>query len=150
MAAEEMNSLYDRDFFEWTSQVARLLREGRFAEVDVEHLAEEIEDVGKRDQRGVWSRVRVVVHHLLKWQFQPQKRTRSWETSIKSHRLTLAEMYRQSPSLKRQACEELPDIYTKAVGLAMAETGLPRECFPPTCPYTFGQIMDFDFLPDSE
>jgi Domain of unknown function DUF29 len=150
MAAEEMNRLYDRDFFEWTGRVARLLREGRFSEVDVEHLAEEIEDAGKRDQRGVWGHLRVVIHHLLKWQVQPQKRTGSWKTSISTHRQTLLDIFGQSPSLKRHAREELAQTYDEALRRAMDETGLARECFPPECPYTFDQVMDFDFLPDSE
>jgi hypothetical protein len=150
MAAEEMNSLYDRDFFEWTWQVARLLREGRFADIDVEHLAEEIEDVGKRDQRGVESHLRVVLLHLLKWQMRPQKRSCSWRTSIRTHRITLSKIFDQSPSLKRHDQEVQHKVFVEAVGLAMDETGLLRECFPLTCPYTFEQIMDFDFLPEAE
>jgi hypothetical protein len=150
MAVKEMNSLYDRDFFEWTWQVARLLREGRFTEVDVEHLAEEIEDVGKRDQRGVWSRLRIVICHLLKWQLQPQKRSRSWRASIWTRRDALVDIFDQSPSLRGNAFETLPEIYDEAVRRAMEETGLARECFPPACPYTFEQVMDFDFLPDWE
>ena len=147
MAAEEMNSLYDRDFFEWTSQVARLLRERRFAEVDVEHLAEEIEDVGKRDKRGVEGHLRIVLLHLLKWQAQPQKRSRSWKASIRTHRISLTKLFRDSPSLKRHDREVLAEVYAEAVAVAMDETGLPRECFPAECPYTFEQIMKFDFLP---
>jgi hypothetical protein len=98
MAAEEMTSLYDRDFFEWTWQVARLIREGRFAEIDVEHLAEEIEDVGKRDQRGVWGHLRIVIHHLLKWQLQPERRSRSWRTCIWTHRDQLRDISLNLPA----------------------------------------------------
>jgi Domain of unknown function DUF29 len=148
MGAQEITRLYDRDFFEWTTQVARLLREGRFAEVDVEHLAEEIEDVGKRDQRGVWGHLRVVMQHLLKWQVQPQKRSRSWKISIRTHRITLAKIFKQSPSLERHGKQVLDELYAEAVGVAMDETGLPRECFATLCPYTFEQIIDFDFLPE--
>ncbi len=149
MAAEEMSTLYDRDFFEWTAEVARLLREGRFAEIDAEHVAEEIEDVGKRDQRGVWGHMRIVIHHLLKWQFQPERRSRSWAVSVKTHRDTLRDIFQQSPSLKRNARESLAGEYEDAVGRAMIETGLARECFPATCPYTFEQVIDIDFLPES-
>jgi Domain of unknown function DUF29 len=148
MGAEEITSLYDRDFFEWTARVARLLREGRFAEVDVEHLAEEIEDAGKRDQRGVWGHLRVVIQHMLKWQVQPQKRTSSWKTSIRTHRTTLTKIFKQSPSLQRHGKEALGELYAEAVAFAMDETGLPRECFPAQCPYDFEQIMDFEFLPE--
>ena len=150
MAAEHMNSLYDRDFFEWTAEVARLLREGRFAELDAEHVAEEIEDVGKRDQRGVWGHMRIVIHHLLKWQFQPRRQTRSWSVSTRTHRITLADIFRQSPSLKRNAREALAEEYEEAVRRAMGETGLARECFPAACPYTFEQVVSLDFMPDSE
>ena len=150
MAAEEMSTLYDRDFFEWTAEVARLLREGRFAEIDAEHVAEEIEDVGKRDQRGVWGHMRIVIHHLLKWQFQPELRTRSWETSIWTHREALIDIFGQSPSLKRHAREALAEEYDRAVSRAMRETGLARECFPATCPYSFEQVINFDSLPESQ
>lgn len=145
-----MNSLYDRDFFEWTAEVARLLREGRFAELDAEHVAEEIEDVGKRDQRGVWGHMRIVIHHLLKWQFQRDRRSRSWQVSIRTHRITLDDIFRQSPSLKRHAREALPEEYDEAVQRAMTETGLARECFPVACPYTFDQVISLDFMPAAD
>jgi hypothetical protein len=148
MGAHETASLYDRDFFEWTTQVARLLREGRFTEVDVEHLAEEIEDVGKRDKRGVEGHLRIVLLHLLKWQGQSQKRSRSWRASIRTHRIALSKLFKDSPSLRRHDREVLGDVFAEAVGVAMDETGLPRECFPAQCPYTFEQIMNFDFLPE--
>jgi hypothetical protein len=148
MAAEEMNTLYDRDFFEWTAQVARLLREGRFTEVDVEHLAEEIEDVGKRDKRGVEGHLRIVLLHLLKWQVQPLKRSRSWRASMRTHRITLSKLFKDSPSLERHDRDVLNEVYAEAVGVAMDETSLPCECFPAECPYTFEQIMNFDFLPE--
>jgi hypothetical protein len=150
MAAEEMSTLYDRDFFEWTAEVARLLREGRFAELDAEHVAEEIEDVGKRDQRGVWGHMRIVIHHLLKWQFQPQRRSGSWNTSIWTHRDALSDIFGQSPSLKRHAREGLAEVYERAVRRPMNETGIARECFPATCPYTFDQVISLDFMPPDE
>jgi hypothetical protein len=150
MAVKELSALYDRDFFEWTAEVARLLREGRFAEVDAEHVAEEIEDVGKRDQRGVEGRLRVVIQHLLKWQVQPERRTRGWATSIRTHRLTLLKVFRQSPSLERHGREMLSDVYDEAVGVAMGEAGLARECFPATCPYTFEQVIRLDFMPQAD
>ena len=150
MAAEEMTTLYDRDFFEWTWRVARLLREGRLAEVDVEHLAEEIEDVGKREQRAVWSHLRFVLVHLLKWQTQPERRSRHGKASIRTFRITLSDILAQSPSLKRNAGEVLARAYEHAIEILLDDTGRAREQLSAACPYTLEQILDLDFLPGSD
>src|SRR5437588_12681668 len=78
--------LYDEDFAVWTSETARLLRAGRFDEVDIEHVAEEIEDMGKRDKRELRSRLTVLIVHLLKRKWQPEKRTRGWQSTLLTQR----------------------------------------------------------------
>jgi Domain of unknown function DUF29 len=93
--------------------------------------------------------LRIVIHYLLKWQFQPERRSRSWKASIWTHREQLVDIFSQSPSLERNARRSLPEVYDRAVRKALDETGLARECFPAACPYTFDQIMDFDFLPEA-
>lgn len=145
--------LYDRDFFEWTARNAQLLRKGRFAEVDVEHLAEEIEDVGKRDQREVRNRLKVLLAHLLKWTAQPSFRyaasgASSWLDTIVEQRGQLESIFEQSPSLERLARESLDAVFCKAVKEAVHETRLARSKFPMTCPFAFEQVMDEAFLPD--
>ena len=145
--------LYDRDFFEWTARSAQLLREGRFAEIDAGHLAEEIEDVGKRDQREVRNRLKVLLAHLLKWTVQPGLRyaeggTSSWLDTIIEPRAQLESIFEQSPSLERHARESLDQVFCKAVNEAVYETRLPRSNFPTTCPFAFEQVTDEAFLPE--
>jgi hypothetical protein len=150
---KEASPLYDLDFFEWTARNAQLLREGRFAEVDAGRLAEEIEDVGKRDQREVRNRLKVLLAHLLKWTAQPGLRyakggASSWLDTIREQRTQLEAIFEQSPSLARHARASLDDIFCKAVEDAVYETRLPGSKFPMTCPFGFEQIMDKTFLPD--
>jgi hypothetical protein len=139
--------LYDEDFFEWTRRSAELLRAGRFEQADVEHIAEEIEDMGKQDLKELNSRVQVLVAHLLKWQLQPAKRSRSWTSTIVTQRIEIDADLKQSPSLKRKVRSGLPDNYEKAVERAIADTGLALGLFPAECPFTVEQILDREFLP---
>jgi Domain of unknown function DUF29 len=140
-----MMGLYDRDFVCWTAEMARRLRtEGHIAEADIEHVAEEIEDMGKRDQREAISRAAVLVAHLLKWKYQPDQRSRSWEATIATQRLELDDVLEQSPSLRRYVAERWERVYRKAALAAGTETGLE---FPEVCPFTFEEAIDPDFLP---
>jgi len=149
----KLRELYDQDFFEWTAHNAQLLREGRLSEADIEHIAEEIEDMGKRDQRLVRNRIKVLLTHLLKWKAQPEFRfsstgRSSWLATIREQRSQLESVFEQSPSLERHGRESLAKIFTKAVDNAAYETNLPRSHFPADCPFTFEQIMDDSFLPE--
>lgn len=139
---------YDEDFFEWTQHTAGLLRAGRVAEVDVVHLAEEVEDMGKRDRREVDRRVTVLLTHLLKWQKQPEHRCRSWKSTILTQRDDLERILRDSPSLRRRVGGELRRTFRVAVQKAQDETGVFPERFPRECPWTPEQILDQDFLPE--
>src|SRR6266700_1331386 len=107
--------LYDRDFFEWTQCNAALLRAGRFDQADIEHIAEEIHDIGLREQRELESRLEVLLQHLLKWQTQPQTqpqpRTRSWRLTIKLQRSKIAKLLRKMPSLKPKLAAGLSEAY---------------------------------------
>lgn len=143
----DLVGLYDEDFFEWTRRSAELLRAGRFDQADIEHIAEEIEDMGKRDLKELNSRVQVLVAHLLKWQLQPTRRSRSWSSTIVTQRIEIDGDLKQSPSLKRKIRSGLPDNYAKAVRRAIAETGLASDLFPVECPFTVEQILDPEFLP---
>src|ERR1700679_916982 len=107
--------LYDRDFYRWTVQNAELLRAGRASEADLEHIAEEIEDIGKRERRELISRLSVLIGHLLKWQAQPEHRSTSWIATIAVQRKDLTKLLREMPSLRRYLAENLDDAHEHAV-----------------------------------
>jgi hypothetical protein len=141
-------SLYDEDFAVWAAETARLLRARRFAEIDIEHAAEEIEDMGKSQVRELGSRLRVLLVHLLKWKWQPEKRSRSCQSTIDTQRAELETLFGQSPSLRRQLPDEVRAVYRRAARGAAIQTGLPIETFPRTCPFSAEQVLDEDFLPE--
>ena len=140
-------SLYDEDFCVWTSETARLLRAGRFDQVDVEHVAEEIEDMGKRDKRELHSRLTVLLIHLLKWTSQPEKRSSSWHSTIITQRADLEQLFEDSPSLRGVIGKAVRKVYRTALQAAVAETRLPHATFPSDCPFTVEEILDPNFLP---
>jgi len=139
--------LYDRDFFEWTVRNAELLRAGRLTEADIDHIAEEIEDMGKSQQREMWSRQEVLLKHLLKWRLQPEKRSRSWRATINTQRRRISRLLGQMPTLRGTLDQSLAQIYADAVSGAADETGLLKKCFPETCPFTIDQLLDEEFFP---
>lgn len=139
-------NLHATDFFAWTQQQAALIKAGRWLEIDTEHLAEEIEDMGKSERRTLESRLEVLLMHLLKWQYQPGYRGRSWRLTIKEQRIRLIEHLQDNPSLKGKLDQILISAYRLAVIGAERETGL--DGFPDTCPYSMAQILDSEYLPD--
>lgn len=146
-AAASQAGLYDQDFFLWTQHMAALLRAGRFHEVDIEHAAEELEDMGKRDLRALNSRLVVLLTHLLKLKMQPGKRSGSWQSTMITQREQIEGILQQSPSLRARLNANLDRNYSIAVRKAAAETGLDRKQFLNACPFTLEQILDLDFLP---
>jgi len=139
--------LYERDFYEWTVCNARLLRSGRAGEADLAHIAEEIEDMGKRERRELLHRLSILTAHLLKWKVQPDRRSRSWELTIRVQRKDLTKLLGENPSLRPYLTKSLPEAYEHAAVEAMTETGHPESDFPSTCPFTLDVILDLDFLP---
>ena len=144
-----MHSSYDKDYYAWFSEQAGLLRRGLWQQVDVEHLAEELEDMGKREKRALRSRMVVLLAHLLKYAYQPQQRSPSWQGTIREQRKQLSELLDDSPSLKPRLLEELPDGYISARLLAAGDTGLAATAFPEHCPFTLEQLLDEYFWPES-
>jgi hypothetical protein len=138
---------YDRDFYAWANEQAALLRAGRLSEADIAHIAEEIESLGKTEKRELVSRLRVLLLHLLKWQFRPIYRGASWRTSILNTRDELVVHLQDNPSLTSQTGEAMDVAYRRAVLDAVAETSLPKASFPPAVPWSFEQVMDDDFWP---
>lgn len=136
---------YDRDFYAWSREQAELLRAGKLAEADIEHIAEEIDSMGKRE---LISRLDVLLLHLLKWRHQPGKRGPSWEASIWVQRDRIADHLDDNPSLKPLLPQALASAYRKSRREAVAETGLAASTFPETCPWTAEQALDGGFWPE--
>jgi len=139
--------LYDQDFFAWSRQQADLLRAGDLARADIEHIAEEIESLGRTEKRELISRLTVLLLHLLKWRYQPEKRGASWEASIRVQRNRLADHLEDNPSLKPLLPQALLSAYRDAALEAVAETGPPGGTFPQACPWSEGQVQDAGFWP---
>jgi hypothetical protein len=143
-----MGTAYKADIIAWANEQAALLRSGKLTLIDIEHIAEEIEDVGKSEQRELSSRMAVLLAHLLKWQFQPSYRGASWERTIKAQRKEIEYSLKETPSLKNKLTDNdwLDVVWSKAVAQAVSETGL--DVFPEECPWTKEQVMSNDFFPE--
>jgi hypothetical protein len=142
-------SLYDRDFYAWTQEQGRLVREGRFSDLDCENIAEELETLGRSQKNEIRSRLRVVLMHLLKWRHQSSRRSNSWRATLLDQREEIAHELKDSPSLRSYPGLVLNQAYRIARLDASGETKLLLETFPEACPFTIEQILDPDFLPDA-
>jgi hypothetical protein len=138
---------YNTDFYLWTQQQADLLRQGALSALDVENLIEELDDMGASDRRSLGSFLELVIMHLLKWRYQPDKRSNSWRHSIRKGRNAIERAIEYSPSLKRQLPEMVVAEYRRAKREAADETGLPLDIFPEQCPFTIEQIIS-DWWPN--
>jgi hypothetical protein len=139
---------HDQDFYGWTQEQSQLLRAGRFDEVDFEHLIEEIESMGARERRELKSRLIVLLQHLLKWQYQPSHRGRSWLLTIKDQRRMIPDHLRDNPSLKPSLDTLLGEAYVLAKGKASDETDIPESVFPESCPWMLEEVLNQEFLPE--
>ena len=144
----DTSTLYDQDFYAWLGNNAHLLREGRLNAIDAMHLAEELEDMGRSQKRAIASHLRVLLSHLLKWRYQPARRSVSWRLSIRNARDQIEAIVDDSPSLRRELPEVLSREYEKARKYAADETELPLETFPVQTPFLMEQVFDDDYLPD--
>jgi hypothetical protein len=141
-------TLYEHDFYAWSTEQAGLLRAGKLAEADIDHIAEEIESMGRSEKRELVNRLVVLLLHLLKWRFQPGLRGNSWRLSIEEQRYRLEVHLNDNPSLRSMLDVAVRDAYRLALIEAERETGLARETFPPVCPFAFEQAMSADFWPE--
>ena len=140
---ERETRLYDQDFNLWLVEQVEHLRQGRVSELDVENLAEEVESIGRSDKREIYNRLTVLMTHLLKVQFQPEKRTRSWRSTIREQRRQLRLVFQDSPSLEKTYALTIFDAaYEDARRDANEETRLDLETFPLACPYNLEQVLD--------
>ncbi len=140
--------LYEQDFYAWSRQQADLLRDGRLSEADIEHIAEEIDSMGRTEKRELVSRLAVLLLHLLKWRHQPEKRSPSREASIRVQRNRLADHLADNPSLKPLLPQALANAYRDARLQAAAETGLAEATFPEACLWAVAETLAADFWPD--
>jgi hypothetical protein len=145
-----MGTRYEQDVVAWASEQAALLRAGELTAIDVQHIAEEIEDVGKSEQRELASRMAVLLSHLLKWQFQPSRRSRSWQFTIRTQRKEVAYVLDEAPSLRGKFSDLawLDIVWSKARAIASDETGLDLDVFPEALPWPVGDVLSQAFHPE--
>jgi len=141
-------SLYNTDFVEWAARTADRLRRGRLDELDLETVAEEIEDLGKSESSTVRSQLRRMLVHLVKSRSQPERSGASWRGSVASARTEILDHFGDSPSLRKHAEINLQRIYREAVELTLVETNLAGNAanpgIPEACPYTLEAQLEGD------
>lgn len=138
---------YETDFYLWTQQQADLLRQGALSALDVENLIEEIDSMGSSQKNALQSYLFNVLIHLLKWQYQPERRGTSWRYSIRNGRNAIERLLENNPSLVPQLPVFITTEYRRARREAADETNLPLTTFPDQCPFTVEQIVG-DWWPD--
>jgi Domain of unknown function DUF29 len=139
------NTAYERDFYSWSLERARLVRAGRWEAIDRDNVAEEIESLGREQFDKLESALRVLLVHIVKWDHQPERRSRSWALSIKEQRIVLDHVLSDNPGMKPRIGEALARGYRLARVEAAKETGLDKDAFPPTCLYAFDEIVSRAF-----
>lgn len=144
----DLQTLYKADYLQWIENTVEKLRSQDYSNVDWKNLIEEIEDMGRSERRRLESNLIVVLLHLLKWQYQPERRSGSWERSIIEHRRRIKKALQDSPSLKPYLESIFAESYLEAVKQAKAETGLPWATFPVQCPDQLADAISDEFLPE--
>jgi hypothetical protein len=141
-------TLYEQDFNLWLEETVNLLKNRQLDLIDYENLIEEIESMARKDKRALESNLEQILMHLLKWQYQKNKRNNSWRYSIIEHRNRLKKDFRDSPSLKPYFDDVLEDCYQTAREFASEQTGLDIKTFPVDLPFTKEQILSSNYLPE--
>ena len=139
------HALYDADFIQWIDNAAERLRQGRFDQLDIENLIDEVESLGRSEKNALKSNLSIVLMHLLKWQYQADKHSNRWIRTIDEHRYRIQLSLESSPSLKNDYLDSIETSYASARKKAARETRLEISTFPVACPYTATQILDDDF-----
>lgn len=147
MTTRARPTTYETDFYSWTQEQAELLRQGRFADIDLENLIEEIETLGRSEYRAFTSALQRLTQHLLKWQYQPEKRSRSWRVTIAHQRIEIEKLLTENPSFKAKLAEAIAFGYRYGRKSACVETTFALKHFPEACPYSWEQLIDEDWLP---
>jgi len=147
-AGENIMTAYDTDYGVWLAEQINHLKTHEWEHLDIDNLIEELEALNKSDKRELYSYLVVLLAHLLKWQYQPQNRSGSWEASIANSRNRIARLFKDRPSLKPYISEILDEAYSEAVPWASKETKIGKQFFPLECPYNLEQILETDFFPE--
>ena len=133
---------YEDDVYTWVAEQTALLRAGRMSDVDALNVAEELSDVGNEIRSSLESAIAVLTMHLLKWDHQPSRRSRSWKLSIAEQRRRIARLLKRNPGLKSVLAEGIEEGHADGRGRALMETKLAEDALPEACPYTFDDMMD--------
>ncbi|GBO54370.1 hypothetical protein APA_2318 [Pseudanabaena sp. lw0831] len=147
-STKQAKDQYEQDFYAWTQNQAELLRRGKLQGLDLENLAEEIASLGKQQKQELRNRFGVLIGHLLKWEYQPHLRGKSWRITIDLQRDEILELVQENPSLKPYLEEAIAKSYKQAIALVVKETPFDKNDLPSACLYTFDQIFDQDFYPN--
>lgn len=142
-----MHPQYEEDIHAWAITSASLLRKGKINEVDMNRIAEEIEALGRSTKRELRSRLGILIAHLMKWEYQPEIRSKSWKGTIVRQRIDIQDILEENPSLQSQIDESISRSYKHALAILEEETPLNLKSLPKDCPYTFIQLMDKEFFP---
>ena len=140
-------NLYDKDYYLWLEETIQLLQEGRLTDLDIFNLIEEIKDMGRSEKNALESNLIVLLMHLLKWKYQPEKQSGSWRRSIREHRRRILKAFKNSPSFKRYLEVVFDESYQEARKQAADETELSLNTFPKNCPFKIEEILDPEYLP---
>ncbi len=140
--------LYEQDYYLWLQETSKLLKAREFANLDLENLIEEIESLGRSERNKLISSLRLIYQHLLKWQYQPSKRSKSWSDTISRERDNVSYYIEDTPSLKNLLPDKiaLNKAYQRGRRDAMRETGIIN--LPQNCPYSIEQTLEQNFLPE--
>jgi hypothetical protein len=139
---------YNSDYYGWTLDQVELLKRGQFQKMDVENLIEELEAMGRSEKRALESRMIVLLTHLLKWHYQPARRGKSWELTIKGQRVNCLDVLEDNPSLKSTLDALFIRSYNRSKIEAAKETGLDENHFPVECPFSITELFDNNYYPD--
>ncbi len=146
-APQPTSNLYESDFYAWVQEQTALLQDDQWNQIDIANLIEEISSLGRQQQQELRNRLSVLIGHLLKWQYQPQRRSRSWLATLRVQRRDLLRLLKDNPSLKPYLDAARQEAHENGRDLAMGETNLPASSFPFDCPYGLTAILDDRFYP---
>jgi hypothetical protein len=141
LAATSARTRYEDDVYTWVQEQVELLRAGRLDEIDAESIAEELRDVGLEQVDKLENAIATLVQHILKWDYQPLRRSRSWELTIREQRRRVVRLLKKNPGLKARLAEALVEAYSDGRDRALDETGLPDAAIPVEIPVAFEEIM---------
>jgi len=139
------SNLYETDFYAWTVEQSKLLKNGDLQKLDIINLVEEVESLGKQQRQELRHRLGILIGHILKWEYQPEKRSKSWRVTIRSQRREIEILLLDNPSLKSYLLEAIARAYNAGLDLVVLETPLDYQDLPEECIYTIEQLFNPDF-----